>query len=436
MALKSIKPPYRYINPYNSIKMKKLSLVLACVLVAMMSCTKDKEVVPETGDDNTEVFTVGMNYVHVEYTRSDHAELSRALFHYCLADANGNTQQYEAAEMTKKETFFELTLNDLLSDTLYWYYYELFPNNGDAFTTDQKTFHTQASDTPEPPTPQNDYPEGAINGLFTINENGDQVYFSQGNLQYQASTNTWRFAELQWDYVGNDSCGTVYENGVKCDNALTTPQYSGWIDLYCWGTSGYNHGAVCYQPWSSTYADPSHFYAYGNYDGNLNDQTGQADWGYNPIINGGNTENSWRTPTESEWDYVLNTRSTSSGMRFTMATVNNINGAILLPDNWSDSCFVLANTNHYSGNIISAEQWASIEEHGAVFLPAAGMHYGDEIIYAGEHGNYWSASCYIYTGYQYYYYYASDISFISSIYCYFSCRPYGESVRLVKDADK
>ena len=25
-------------------------------------------------------------------------------------------------------------------------------------------------------------PEGAINGLFTINENGDQVYFSQGNL--------------------------------------------------------------------------------------------------------------------------------------------------------------------------------------------------------------------------------------------------------------
>lgn len=28
------------------------------------------------------------------------------------------------------------------------------------------------------------YPEGATNGLFTINANGDQVYFSKGNLQY------------------------------------------------------------------------------------------------------------------------------------------------------------------------------------------------------------------------------------------------------------
>ena len=420
--------------------MKKLSLVLVCVLVAMMSCTKDKEVVPETGDDNTEVITVGMNDVHVEYTRSDHAELSRALFHYCLADANGSTQQYEAAEMTKQETFFELTLNDLLSDTLYWYYYELFPINGDAFTTDQKTFHTQASDTPGPPTPQNDYPEGAINGLFTINENGDQVYFSQGNLQYQASTRKWRFAEFQWDYIGNDTCGTVYENGVKCDNTLASPHYDGWIDLYGWGTSGYNHGATCYYPWSPS-NDPSDYFAYGNYDGNLFDQTGQADWGYNSIINGGNTENSWRTLTESEWDYVLNTRSTSSGIRYTMANVNGVNGVVLVPDIWNDSSYYLFDTSlfggHYSDNVISSEQWASLEEHGAVFLPAAGTHYGDEIIHSEKWGNYWSASCYIYTGYQYYYYYASHIEFVAPyIYCYFSCRNYGESVRLVKDADK
>lgn len=416
--------------------MKKLSIILVFALVAMMSCKKEKEIIPEIPDENTEIITVGVNDVHVQYTRTDHAEFNRALFHYCPADASGNAQQFEAAEMTKEETFFELTLNDLLSDTLYWYYYELFPNNGDAFTTDQKTFHTQASDTPEPPTPptpSGDFPEGAVNGLFTINENGDQVYFSKGNLQYQASTRTWRFAELQWDYVGNDSCGTVYENGVKCDNALATPQYSGWIDLYCWGTSGYNHGAVCYQPWSSTYEDPSHFYAYGNVEGNLNDQKGDADWGYNPIINGGNAENTWRTLTASEWDYLLNTRTTSSGMSFTMAIVNDINGAILLPDNWSDSCFLLANTHHYFGNVISAEQWATLEECGAVFLPAAGMHYGNEIVHAGEHGNYWSASCYIYTGYQYYYYYASHIYFISSVYCDFSCRPYGESVRLVQD---
>ena len=86
----------------------------------------------------------------------------------------------------------------------------------------------------------------SITGGFTINEDGDKVIFSQGNLQYQASTGTWRFAENQYDYVGNATLGNVYENGVKCNNALISDSYTGWIDLFGWGTSGYNHGAVCY----------------------------------------------------------------------------------------------------------------------------------------------------------------------------------------------
>ena len=61
---------------------------------------------------------------------------------------------------------------------------------------------------------QNNVPTGAINGLFSVSENS-QVYFSQGNLQYQASTHTWRFAENQWDYVGNNELGTVYEKDVN-----------------------------------------------------------------------------------------------------------------------------------------------------------------------------------------------------------------------------
>ena len=133
--------------------MKNLSIILACILVAMVSCAKSKEVHPEIGDGNDEIVTVGIKDVHVEYSRTDHAELNRVVFHYCPADANGNAQQFAAAEMTKKEIFFELTLNDLFSDTLYWYYYELFPNNGDAFNTVQKTFHTQFFEQPGPPIP-------------------------------------------------------------------------------------------------------------------------------------------------------------------------------------------------------------------------------------------------------------------------------------------
>ena len=34
-------------------------------------------------------------------------------------------------------------------------------------------------------------PDGALPGLFSVSAT-QRVYFSQGNLQYQASTNTWR----------------------------------------------------------------------------------------------------------------------------------------------------------------------------------------------------------------------------------------------------
>ena len=39
--------------------------------------------------------------------------------------------------------------------------------------------------------------EGTLLGRFTVNSNGDQVVFAKGTLQYQASTQTWRFADSQ-----------------------------------------------------------------------------------------------------------------------------------------------------------------------------------------------------------------------------------------------
>ena len=44
-------------------------------------------------------------------------------------------------------------------------------------------------------------PTGAINGLFSVSAT-QQVYFSQGNLQYIGNTNTWKFADHQWDVIG------------------------------------------------------------------------------------------------------------------------------------------------------------------------------------------------------------------------------------------
>ena len=228
-------------------------------------------------------------------------------------------------------------------------------------------------------------PVGAICGKFTINSNGNQVYFSQGNLQYQASTNTWKFAENQYDYIGSD-------------NSNISSTYSGWIDLFGWGTSGWDSGNTYYHPWDSNRLDETLYGPPGQYD--LTGSYANADWGvYNPISNGGNTANQWRTLTQPEWNYIFNTRTTTSGIRYAKANVNNVNGVILLPDDWSSSTYSLSNTNSsgasFSSNTLTASQWSTLEQAGAVFLPAAGYRRGTSVNYVGSYGLYWSASYYI-----------------------------------------
>lgn len=224
-------------------------------------------------------------------------------------------------------------------------------------------------------------PTGAINGLFSVSAT-QQVWFSQGNLQYKASANTWRFATNQWDCVGDA-------------NSNISSSYSGWIDLFGWGTSGWNCGNIYYHPWDYDYSDGSLYGPPGQY--NLTGSYANSDWGYyNAISNGGNQSHQWRTLTQSEWNYVFNTRSTTSGIRYAKAQVNNVNGVILLPDYWSSSYYSLSSTNQsgasFSSNVISSSTWTnSLEAHGAVFLPAAGSRHGTTVY--GSSGYYWSASC-------------------------------------------
>jgi len=215
-------------------------------------------------------------------------------------------------------------------------------------------------------------PSGAINGKFSVSA-GKQVYFSQGNLQYQASTNTWRFAEHQNNYVGDATNGNVYVNEVKCNNANISSDYSGWIDLFGWGTSGYDNGATCYQPYSTS-TNRNEYNPYGSMSYNLYDQTGKADWGYNAILNGGNTVNiGWRTLTKDECGYVFTGRANAAS-KYGHGSVNGVNGMILLPDEWSlpaGLSFTPGNSNW--ANHYTTEEWAQMEANGAVFLPAAGF---------------------------------------------------------------
>ena len=284
---------------------------------------------------------------------------------------------------------------------------------------------------------QNNVPIGAIDGKFTINSNGDQVYFSQGNLQYQASNNTWRFAEHQWDCVGTqtpDNNGNVGGTVNGSDNANISSNYSGWIDLFGWGTSGWNSGNTYYHPWDSNNSDGSLYGPPERYYG-LTGSYANADWGvYNSISNGNNTTNQWRTLTQSEWDYVFNSRNTTSGIRYAKAKVNNVNGVILLPDDWSSSTYSLSNTNtwdaSFSSNTIYSYQWTTLESAGAVFLPAAGVRSGTWVIEVGSVGRYWSATHDWNTDNFARLVHVSDylLSANSNMYRY-----YGLSVRLVQD---
>ena len=273
-------------------------------------------------------------------------------------------------------------------------------------------------------------PKGAINGLFTVNENGDKVYFSQGNLQYNKATNEWSFMEHQYDML-EVNAEDVGENCVSLN----------MISLFGWGTSGYDHGAVCYQPWSTDY-QASRYYAYGKYNENLCDESGQADWGYNAIVNGGNVNNAWRTLTGVEWHYVFLTRSTASGIHFAKAKVNGVNGVLLLPDDWDKGYFTLNNTDtrsaSFDSNVITLSQWTALEQHGVVFFPAAGYRCYSigkiSVCGVGELGHYWSSSYNnaIYTDYTSAFLLKFEDSGLNPLYNY--NRNHGRSVRLVCDA--
>ena len=265
-------------------------------------------------------------------------------------------------------------------------------------------------------------PTGAINCKFTINADGEQVFFSQGNLQYigSAAEPYWKFADNQWDCL--DTMTGQNSTDLNVDR-----------DLFGWGTSGWDCGNTCYHPWDTFNSAGSSYGPAGA--NNLSGAYANADWGiYNSISNGGDQPNQWRTLTTNEWEYVFDTRTTSSGIRYAKANVNNVNGVILLPDDWNTAYYELNDTNTgntgYSSNSITFSDWSILEEHGAVFLPATGYRFGTSVRNVGSRGNYWSTSYVNGT-------YACGVYFYDSNLNSHDCcnRTYGRGVRLVQVAE-
>ncbi len=134
-----------------------------------------------------------------------------------------------------------------------------------------------------------------------------KVTFAPGNLQYLGNANgtgTWRFADHQYDFMGDGpSSSTNYQGNVtvagyaKYNNSADMDVAR---DLFGWGTSGYDGK----NPYLTSTSSGSY------YSGSLTDT--DYDWGVyhsasgnssEKIVNGGNY--SWRLFTSEEWAYVI-----------------------------------------------------------------------------------------------------------------------------------
>lgn len=175
------------------------------------------------------------------------------------------------------------------------------------------------------------------------------IKFAPGNLQYQASSGTWRFAENTWDIIGGAEinwAGAPYNtwqiqwygpvtgnttplegvqiyntNGSLCTFDEIRETQTAWIDLFGWGTSG-KHANIDpdpkygkptqYQPWNcfnGNHAGFNYDKLYGPYYDEIQNIAG-TDWAWEAndmhYYDGTESNYAWRTLTNAEWEYLIN----------------------------------------------------------------------------------------------------------------------------------
>ena len=242
----------------------------------------------------------------------------------------------------------------------------------------------------------NNAPE--LPGVFTVGKN-KKVQFSPGVLKYRASTNTWRFADSQLDVVGEG-------------NMKISPTYSGWIDLFGYGCTGYNDK----YPWQTS-DDPAD-YAPSRNEGITGSE---YDWGTYCDIQNGGPKGSWHLMESYDWYYLLERRPNARNLA-TFVYIGDLPGLVVFPDEWENTTgvnLVFASKGpggEYEGiyadrrevsenNRISKSQWKKLEKTGAVFLPAVGWRVGQGMSYSTnksiqllrERSYYWLGNV-LYTG--------------------------------------
>ena len=181
-------------------------------------------------------------------------------------------------------------------------------------------------------------PAGALSGKYTINAEGDVIYFAHGNLQYiresldaDWSTGTFRLATNQYDLIEADP---TYPAAYCTDNYGDKTA----VGLFGWGTWGEGKTP------NLTCSDRTLYTWSTDFSGTLEGT------------------NTWRTLTKDEWVYLLAHNNQS------YATVHGVNGLLVAPDGKDIDGKSMADWV-----VINDETWTTMQNDGYLFLPACGQ---------------------------------------------------------------
>lgn len=239
----------------------------------------------------------------------------------------------------------------------------------------------------------------SLPGSFSVGSlPGDKVQFSRGNMYWDGQIGKFKMETKQWKPV-------MYLTFCNPDN----------MKFFFWSSDAEVARSLSY--------DDGYISSNDVLFTNQNVDSPNPDF----VAEG---EKDWRVLSYAEWTYLLDSRL---GNRFAKARLNDVNGLLIYPDDYSGvtSGQGIGTANSKSASFpsqsIPSDTWAVMESNGVVFLPASGYRNEGTLYGYDQSGRYWTSSRY--DNNRAYVVYFSK----SSLTINYDNRSYGYSVRLVRN---
>ncbi len=411
----SLSPKQEYIDIYISCYIDKYTCTIEPTINGTVTCnevnkvgtTVNLTVTPDAGYGIDTITVNGETITGTSFTMPEEdvtvtATFKKISYTITVTQSTGGTISSNKTTASVGDT---VTLTATASSGYTFSSWVVKTTSGSTVTVSNNSFTMPASAVTVSAT----FVEKTLTGQFSVSAT-KKVTFSKGNLQYTQSTDTWAFAQNQYDVIGVDNltggtvCYGTSDGGSSGDRygwfregTFTINNVADTVDLFYPSFEQDNistvtspYGLGLFKPYSDTCF-------LGNF----------VDWGANKI--GTNAPNTYRTLTADEWTYLLNQRNSYFKLRG-VAHINLneegtqfVNGVIILPDDWvcpDNLSFkeggidgVINNMQGYAEHqIFTIDQWQQLEAAGAVFLPSAGIYNGSQIIRVKELWGYWAAT--------------------------------------------